>query len=80
MAVLSQGLCCLLIANKVIAEQLLYLPPVFMPPVGPMKAYWRMKGDLLVYGLMMPFQVRGGNVGNVGNVGCPLEIVDELVS
>ena len=60
MAVISQGLCTLLCANKVIAERLLHLPPLFVPPEGPFHVYWRMKGDLLVYGLMMPFQVRGG--------------------
>jgi hypothetical protein len=66
--VLSQGLCSLLIANKVIAEELLGLAPLFMPPVGPLRAYWKMKGDLLVYGLMMPFQV--GGLRGSSRVGC----------
>jgi hypothetical protein len=53
---LSQGLCCLLIANKVLAEEVLGMPPLFMPPDGPLRAFWRVHGELLIYGLMMPFQ------------------------
>jgi hypothetical protein len=59
-AVISQSLCTLLAFNMVIAERLLHLPPLFVPPEAPFHAYWRMKGDLLVYGLMMPFQVGQG--------------------
>jgi hypothetical protein len=54
---LSQGLCCLLIANKVLAEEVLGVPPLFMPPEGPLTVFWKVRGELLIYGLMMPFQV-----------------------
>jgi hypothetical protein len=54
---LSQGLCCLLIANKALAENVLGMPPLFMPPEGPLTVFWRVHGELLIYGLMMPFQV-----------------------